>query len=74
MNDLRERLATITPGTGRPYERSELQTERNEVLDDRQVLGHGAQGGWVRVRPAGERPQAEVIVGTEIGEETAVEF
>ena len=46
-------------GTWGPYERSELQTERNEVFDDRQVLGHGPEGGWIRVGSAGERPEAE---------------
>ena len=60
MNDLRERLATMTLGTGRPYERSELQTQWHEVLDDWQVLGHGPQGGQFRVGSAGEGPEAEI--------------
>ena len=53
------------------YERSELQTERDEVFDDRQVLGNGTEGGRVRVRPAGEGPEAEVeprAAGREEGE------
>ena len=56
------------------YERSELQAEWDEVFDDRQVLGHGAEGGRVRVRPDGEGAEAEVVAGTEIGEETVIEF
>ena len=42
------------------YERSELQAERDEVFDDRQVLGDGPEGGRVRVGSAAEGPQAEV--------------
>ena len=51
------------------HERSELQAERNEVLDDRQVLGNGTQGGRVRVRLARKGPQAEVKPRTPRGEE-----
>ena len=51
------------------YERSELQAERNEVLDDRQVLGDGAEGGRVRVGPAREGSEAEVEQGAAGGEE-----
>ena len=51
------------------YERSELQAERNEVFDDRQVLGDGTEGGRVRVRPAAERPEAEVEPRAAGGEE-----
>ena len=56
-------------GTWGLYERSQLQAQRNEVFDDRQVLGHGPQGGRVRVRPAGEGPEAEVVAGAAGGEE-----
>ena len=51
------------------YERSELQAERNEVLDDRQVLGHGPEGGRNRVRSAAEGPEAKVISRAACGEE-----
>ena len=54
---------------GGEYERSQLQAQRNEVFDDRQVLGHGAEGGRVRVGPAREGPQAEVVAGEALGEE-----
>ena len=42
------------------YERSELQAERDEVFDDRQVLGNGPEGGRFCVGFAGEGPEAEV--------------
>ena len=51
------------------YERSELPTQRNEVFDDRKVLGNGPEGGRVRVRPAGEGPEAEVEPRAAGGEE-----
>ena len=51
------------------YERSELQAERDEVLDHRQVLGDGDEGGRVRVGSAREGAEAEVEPGTAGGEE-----
>ena len=39
------------------YERSELQAEWDEVFDDRQVLGDGAEGG--RVQSVGEAPTGQ---------------
>ena len=51
------------------YERSELPTQRDEVLDDRQVLGHGPEVGRNRVRSAGEGPEAEVEPRAAGGEE-----
>ena len=41
-------FAKCGPAKGvRGYERSELQAERDEVFDDRQVLGDGAgEGDW----------------------------
>lgn len=53
------------------YERSELSAERDEVLDDGQVLGHGAEGRRVCVRPVGEGSAAQVeprAAGAEEGE------
>ena len=50
-------------------ERSELQAERNEVFDDRQVLGDGAEGGRICVGSAAEGPEAEVEPRAAGGEE-----
>ena len=57
---------------GSCHERSELQAERDEVFDDRQVLGDGPEGGRVRVGSAAEGAEAEVEPGTTGGEEGEV--
>ena len=56
------------------YERSELQTERDEVFDYRQVLGNGAsEGAWCWVLGAWcEGPEAEVEPRAPDGEEGEV--
>ena len=56
----------------RGYERSELQAERDEVFDDRQVLGNGPEGGRVCVGSAAEGPEAEVEPRAAGGEEGEV--
>ena len=54
------------------YERSELQADRDEVFDDRQVLGDGPEGGRVRVGSAAEGPETEVEPRTAGGEKEVI--
>ena len=56
------------------YERSELQAERDEVFDNRQVLGDGtSEGAWCWVLGAWcEGTEAEVEPGAAGGEEGEV--